>query len=120
MAAALETIRLIDALDVQAHADSLGRTLIDGLNARAARHDVRALAYGEPLPAMPFLRFTYPNAADNERASEAFYRAMLVRGVLLHPRHMWFISAAHSASDIEVTLHAADEAFGCCQLAERR
>jgi glutamate-1-semialdehyde aminotransferase len=111
MAAALETIRLIDALDVQAHVDRLGRRLIDGLNALAARHDVRAVAYGEPLPAMPFLRFQYASAAETSRASDTFYRSMLTRGVLMHPRHMWFISASHTPSDIALTLQAADEAF---------
>lgn len=111
MAAALETIRLIDALGVQAHADTLGRLLIDGLNALAARHRVHAVAYGEPLPAMPFLRFKYPGATENERAIATFYRTMLLRGVLMHPRHMWFISAAHTRADIAVTLEAADAAF---------
>lgn len=111
MAAALETIRLIDTLDVQAHVDGLGRTLIDGLNALAARHQVQASAYGEPLPAMPFLRFHYASAADNVRAVETFYRRMLLSGVLLHPRHMWFISASHTPLDIALTLHAADDAL---------
>ena len=111
MAAALETIRLIDSLGVQAHVDALGRVLIDGLNALAARHHVEAVAYGEPLPAMPFLRFQYADSAENERAVEVFYRAMLLRGVLLHPRHMWFISASHTRSDIATTLEAAEAAF---------
>ena len=36
---------------------------------------------------------------------------MLTRGVLLHPRHMWFVSLAHTDADITRTLEAADEAM---------
>jgi len=111
MAAALETIRLIDELEAQAHAEALGQMLIDGLNALVARHRVQAIAYGEPLPAMPFLRFTNPDPAENARAIETFYRGMLLRGVLLHPRHMWFISAAHTRADITATLQAVEATF---------
>ena len=35
----------------------LGERLIDGLNAIAREFGVAAVAYGEPLPPMPFLRF---------------------------------------------------------------
>ena len=36
-----------------------------------------------------------------------FYQQMLARGVLLHPRHMWFVSLAHTDHDIDYTLTAA-------------
>jgi len=36
---------------------------------------------------------------------------MLERGVLLHPRHMWFISYAHQGSDIDTTLEHARSAM---------
>jgi glutamate-1-semialdehyde 2,1-aminomutase len=36
---------------------------------------------------------------------------MFARGVLLHPRHMWFISGAHTERDIAHTLSAANEAM---------
>lgn len=111
MAAALETLRLIDSLDVQDHVDQLGSHLIDGLNAIAKELGTPALAYGEPLPAMPFMRFTHEDPELNARATRTFFREMLAAGVLLHPRHMWFISAAHTRDDIAQTLQAARSAF---------
>jgi glutamate-1-semialdehyde aminotransferase len=36
---------------------------------------------------------------------------MFKRGILLHPRHLWYTARAHTAADIERTLAAADEAM---------
>jgi glutamate-1-semialdehyde aminotransferase len=44
--------------------------------------------------------------------TKCFFREVLARGVLLHPRHLWFTSAAHSPSDI-------DETLATCQVALR-
>jgi glutamate-1-semialdehyde aminotransferase len=111
MAAALASLAWIKDHGVQLHVETLGQALIDGLNERARRHDLPAVAYGEPLPAMPFLRFSHPDPTTNGELSRAFYRSVLSRGILLHPRHMWFISHAHTPADIAETLEAADLAF---------
>ena len=111
MAAAMATLDFIDQHPVTEHVWTLGEQLIDGLNERAKRHGIAALAFGEPLPPMPFLKFCAPDPAQNERIKARFYREMLARGVLLHPRHLWFISYAHSQQDIEHTLASADVAF---------
>lgn len=111
IAAALATLEFIDSHPVAEKVWELGQRLIDGLNAAAARHKIEAVAFGEPLPPMPFLKFTSPDPALNERQKTTFYREMLARGVLLHPRHLWFVSYAHSAEDIERTLELADAAF---------
>lgn len=108
MAAAMATLDVLDRCDVATHVWTLGERLIAGINAAAARNGVPAEAYSEPLPPMPFLRFVHPAPAVNERAREAFYGACIARGVLLHPRHMWFISHAHTAADIEDTLIVVD------------
>lgn len=112
MAAALASLAWIKEHRVQLHVETLGQSLIEGLNERARRHEIPAVAYGEPLPAMPFLRFSHPNAAINGELAQTFYRSILGRGILLHPRHMWFISHAHTPADIAETLDAADLAFG--------
>ena len=39
------------------------------------------------------------------------------RGILLPPRHMWFISGAHSDQDISQVLEAADLAMGEARVA---
>jgi glutamate-1-semialdehyde 2,1-aminomutase len=61
---------------------------------------------------MPFFRFRHPDAATNAALTTAFYRGVLARGILLHPRHMWFLSAAHDDDDVARTLAAAREAMG--------
>ncbi|HMI89770.1 MAG TPA: hypothetical protein VK509_00325, partial [Polyangiales bacterium] len=78
----------------------------------AREHELPAEAYGEPLPAMPFFRFTHRDSATNAALTHAFYRGVLARGILLHPRHMWFLSSAHTANDIARTLDAARAAMG--------
>jgi glutamate-1-semialdehyde 2,1-aminomutase len=111
MAACLETVKLVRAEQTQRHVEALGQQLIDGLNELTRELGVSAQAYGEPLPPMPFLRFTDP---DPERAASMtrwFYREVLARGVLLHPRHLWFISGAHTADDIQRTLAACRAAL---------
>ena len=111
MAASLATLEIVDRVGAAEHAWRLGARLIDGLNALAGRHDMPAKAYGEPLPPMPFFRFTHQNALTNDALSATFYAEVFARGVLLHPRHLWFISHAHSDADIDRTLAVADEAM---------
>ena len=111
IAAAIATLDFVESHPVSEHVWSLGERLIAGLNASAAQWRIPAVAFGEPLPPMPFLRFTSVDSALNDRLKARFYREVLARGVLLHPRHLWFVSYAHSASDIDRTLEVADTAF---------
>ena len=111
MAAALATLRIVDERGVADHVWALGQRLIDGLNAIARDLDVPAISYGEPFPPMPFLRFDHPDPATNDVLRAAFCEAMLESGVLLHPRHMWFISYAHQGADIDRTLELARAAM---------
>jgi glutamate-1-semialdehyde 2,1-aminomutase len=124
MAAALATLRIVEERSVADHVWALGQRLIDGLNAIARDLDVPASSYGEPFPPMPFLRFNHADPETNEVLLTAFYDAMLARGVLLHPRHMWFISHAHQAADIDMTLEharsAMKEALECCKPSRTR
>jgi glutamate-1-semialdehyde 2,1-aminomutase len=111
MAAALTTLRIVEERGVADHVWALGQRLIDGLNAIARDLDVPALSYGEPFPPMPFMKFNHSNPGTNDALRTAFCEAMLERGVLLHPRHMWFISYAHQAIDIDTTLEHARSAM---------
>ena len=111
MAAALTTLRIVQERGVAQHVWALGQRLIDGLNTIAQELDVPAVSFGEPFPPMPFLRFDHPDPLTNNALRTAFYEAMLVRGVLLHPRHMWFISYAHKVVDIDTTLEHAYSAM---------
>lgn len=111
MAAALKVLDILDRGGVAEHVWAQGEKLITGLNAATARHGVRAEAYGEPLPPMPFLRFTHPDEATNARVKDAFYTRLLELGVLIHPRHMGFLSISHSDDDLARTLERCDEAL---------
>ena len=115
IAAALAMLDFVDRNPVAEHVWQLGERLIAGLNEAARRHDVPALAFGEPLPPMPFLKFTAEDAALRSRLGTRFFREMLARGQLLHPRHLWFVSYAHSQEDIECTLSVAESAFALCR-----
>lgn len=118
MAAALAVLDVLDrrsSFDVQAHVWRLGERLIGGLNGLAARHGVLAEAFGEPYPPMPFLRFTYADPAVNDAARDAFFATSFARGILLHPRHLWFVSAAHTDADMDRTLSVCDEAMACAR-----
>jgi len=119
MAAALAVLDILDRrdpFDIQSHVFRLGERLIAGLGEIAGRHGVPAEAYGEPLPPMPFLRFTHPSPPVNDAIRTTFYTEVLARGVLLHPRHLWFVSAAHTDDDVTRTLEVADEAMAAARL----
>jgi 3-aminobutanoyl-CoA transaminase len=111
MAACLETLRLAAAEDTLRHIETLGQRLIDGLNALVRELGVAAEAYAEPLAAMPFFRFTDAEPTRRDKLTTWFYREVLARGQLLHPRHLWFISAAHTERDIDHTLEACRAAL---------
>ena len=111
MAAALATLAIVDRDHVADRVWRLGERLIAGLSDAATRHGVPAEAYGEPTPAMPFLRFSHPDPAINDAIRETFYAEVLARGILLHPRHLWFISAAHRPADIDRAIEACDHGF---------
>ncbi len=111
MAAALATLDILDRRDVVGNVWRLGERLIAGLDAAARAAGVPAAVYGEPLPPMPFMRFTHPDPARNDRLRDCFYAEMLAQGILLHPRHLWFISDAHQDADIDRTLAAATVAL---------
>ncbi|MHB2169834.1 aminotransferase class III-fold pyridoxal phosphate-dependent enzyme [Alsobacter sp. R-9] len=111
MAAAMATLDIVARDGVQDDIARLGQRLIDGLNAAAARHGIPAAAYGEPIPAMPFMAFRHPDPAVNAALAEIVYGEALAEGVLLHPRHLWFVSAAHSAADIDHAVAVVDHAM---------
>jgi len=110
MAASLATIEILEQPGNLEHIWHMGERLINGLNQLAQKHGVDAVAAPEPMPPMPFMRFTGEGEAV-ERLREEFYAEVYAQGVLLTWGHVWFISLAHSEQDIERTLEIADAAF---------
>ena len=107
MAAALATLRVLDETDAIAHMARLGERLGAGLRQLGAAHGLPVTVSGPP--ALPYMTF----ADDDEdlHLMQAFCREMIARGVFLHPYHNWFLCAAHTESDIDEVLEAADSAF---------
>ena len=106
MAAAIATITAIrdeGAIPAMVHTGTLLRA---GLERQAADAGLRIRQTG-PVQ-MPNLKF---EDDDNFARSRAFSGAAAAHGVILHPRHNWFISAAHTEQDVDRVLTATWEGF---------
>jgi glutamate-1-semialdehyde 2,1-aminomutase len=106
MAAALATLDELERIDGPLVMRNLGQRFRDGIAKQAAEAGVGVRQSGPPQ--MPTILFENdPDFAIGERfAAEA-----LKRGVYLHPRHNMFLSAAHTADDIDFALEVTREAF---------
>jgi len=97
---------------------ALGARLAAGL-ADGARHagvDLQVNAFGSILTPFftdrPVREYASATSADTGRYA-AFFRGMLARGIYPPPSQFeaWFLSAAHSARDVEHTIRVAREAM---------
>ena len=103
LAAALATLDRLACPGAYQHLASTGRRLTDGLVAVGADHGIEVLVSGPP--ALPHVRI-----ADDPRHELACALAteLAAEGTLVHPTHNWFVSLAHTAADVDLTLeHAA-------------
>jgi glutamate-1-semialdehyde 2,1-aminomutase len=127
MAAAVATLERLRQGDVIPHLWQIGQAFLDGLNQLARDNGVEAQAVG--VAPMPYLVFTYDSGptlsqtgqigtpsglnggSRNEKAWRTFYTETTRGGVLLHPNHHWFASAAHTQADLDQTLAVCADAF---------
>ena len=113
-AAAHATIRELECLDYQ-RIHQLGETLIAGLRKLAA-------SFGMPVRIQGFgpvfhLAFTERDSILDYRESlevdglrnSRFVRAMLDRNIRLLSRGLWYLSAAHTEADIQLTLETVED-----------
>ncbi|MCB8883802.1 aminotransferase class III-fold pyridoxal phosphate-dependent enzyme [Acidisoma cellulosilytica] len=107
MAAALATLDELERIDGPAQMHAMGTRLREGLAAQAAAAGIGIRQSGPPQ--MPTLMFE-----DDPDCAKGFLfcQEALKRGVYLHPRHNMFLSAAHTAADIDEALAVTREAFG--------
>ena len=104
MAAAMATINALRDEDAVAVMERVGTRLRDGFEQLAQEVGVPIRQTG-PVQ-MPNLSFP----GDEEFAkARAFCATMLERGVIVHPRHNWFLSAAHDEGDVDRFLEAAED-----------
>jgi glutamate-1-semialdehyde 2,1-aminomutase len=116
IAAGIATIDILERDDRAAHRHivAMGRTLRDGLSRIAARLKLPLLVQGPgPMFHMGFTRRSsvsaYHGTLDYDRARyQDFCGRMLRRGIRLIERGLWYVSAAHSAGDIQTTLATAE------------
>ncbi|MGC1284882.1 MAG: aminotransferase class III-fold pyridoxal phosphate-dependent enzyme [Streptosporangiaceae bacterium] len=106
MAAAVATITGIREEGAVAAMQRTGTMLQEGIERQAAEAGVRISMTGPP--AMPNLRF--PDDADLAKG-KTFCGTAAEHGVIIHPRHNWFLSAAHTDRDIERGLDATWAGF---------
>lgn len=106
MAAAVATITAIREEGAVPAMVRIGTLLREGLEREAAEAGIKISQTGPAQ--MPNLSF-----ADDENFGKAlaFCAAATDHGVIFHPRHNWFVSAAHSESDVERALAAARVGF---------
>ena len=102
MAAAIETIHVLQEEKGIARMWELGERLMEGLKDIVNETGVDAEIIG--APPLPYLRFTEADEGRREALKRAFFLQTTRRGVLLHPNHCWFLSLGHTAQDIERTL----------------
>jgi glutamate-1-semialdehyde 2,1-aminomutase len=105
MAAAIATIGILRDTDALGAIWRMGESLLNGLRQILTEYAIPAEAVG--LPISPFLRFD----ESAGRAKARFYQETLRRGVMFHPNHQWFLSAAHTDDDVAVTLDACRAAM---------
>lgn len=118
MAAGLACLDALQEPGLYDRLEELGARLAQGLRDRAARAGVPVQV--NQMGGAVSLYFTdepVEDFAGCERSDTArfarFFRAMLDRGIHLAPSpyEVWFVTAAHSAADVDQTLEAAGEAF---------
>ncbi len=101
MAAAVATITAIRDEGAVPAMERVGGRLRAGIERQALDAGLTVFQTG-PVQ-MPNLRF----ADDSNLAlARAFCAAVVDHGVIVHPRHNWFVSAAHTDRDIELMLAA--------------
>src|SRR5581483_11752941 len=96
MAAAVATLNAIRDEDAVATMARIGNELRDGIERQASELGVEINYTGHVQ--MPYLAF----AGDENYAKAFVYSAsMIEQGVIVHPRHNWFVSAAHTSDDVD-------------------
>lgn len=106
MAAALASLKELKKMDGPSKMLAIGKKLLDGLVKIANSYGYNLLVSG--TPSMPNLRITND---ESMILHQEWCAECTKRGAYFVPHHNWFVSAAHTDSDIKKTLDIADEGF---------
>jgi glutamate-1-semialdehyde 2,1-aminomutase len=118
VAAGLATVKLVTQTGFHEKVQRMTAELVQGLSEEAKKAGINFSAqsigsmFGVYFRAVPPASFAEVMQCDRERFNR-FFHEMLARGVYLAPSayEAGFVSAAHSAAEIEATLAAARAAF---------
>lgn len=106
MAAALTVLRILEETDAIDHMARLGRRWQDEMT-RLAEKAGSPVTFAGP-PGLSYMAF---DDDPDFYLMQRFSAEMMTRGIFLHPYHHMFITAAHTDSDVDRTLEAADESL---------
>lgn len=118
MKAGIACLEVLREPGVYEQMNHLGKLLQDGIRQAAANHGftIRLNRVGGALTVFftdqEVTQYTHAKDSDGEQFGR-FFHEMLRRNVFLAPSkyEAWFISAAHTQTDIEVTLAAVEASF---------
>jgi glutamate-1-semialdehyde 2,1-aminomutase len=117
MAATVATLKLLQSEAPHQAIAKTGTALMEGLRELFTKHGVAHEIVG--YPAVFNVRFDLQGPTDYRSAMKAnrakyldFAFELLQRGVRILPRGTWFLSSAHTDSDIAKTLATVDEVLG--------
>lgn len=109
MAAAVATITALRETNAIEKIWELGTIFEEGVTTLIEEYGVPAEFVG--YPPYPFIRFTLGVESRNAQLKNTFFSKTAQCGVLFHPNHHWYISAAHTESDILETLEVCRRGF---------
>jgi glutamate-1-semialdehyde 2,1-aminomutase len=109
MVAAITTVSILRDTEAISHIWAMGRLFQEGMQSIIAEFGIQAQVVG--YPPFPFIQFVMPDNRKNEEAKTTFYSETTRLGVLFHPNHHWYISAAHTERDIAETLEMCRKGF---------
>jgi glutamate-1-semialdehyde 2,1-aminomutase len=109
MAAAIATIEILRDTDALDHVWRLGEMFQNELKTLTSRFGSSIEVVG--YPPMPFMRFQSGDATTLYAVEQQFYSKTTADGLLLHPNHQWFLSAAHTTGDIYQALEVIELAL---------
>jgi glutamate-1-semialdehyde 2,1-aminomutase len=113
MAAALATLTELGATSAIDHMHAMGLLLCDGLAERADAAGFEVVLSGPP--SIPYMSFVADGRGFDR--NRVFCGHAARSGVLFHPHHNWFLSAAHEEADIHAALQVAEESFAAVKAA---
>ncbi|MFA4965259.1 MAG: aspartate aminotransferase family protein [Thermoleophilia bacterium] len=109
--ASLAALEILQHDDTYAYLDRLGTALMRGMDQILSEAGVPHVVQGFPTAFyVDFNDFAPRSLRDivnhDHRSYHEFVRKLKARGVLTHPRGVWYLSTAHTEDDVQATLAA--------------